>query len=210
MFTGIVVGMGTVEKIVRKKDVTALTMALPISVVRGDSVCISGVCLTATGSGRRVTFEAVPETIKRTTLGGLKVGDRVNVEPSLRLSDRLGGHFVTGHVDGVGTIERRVPLGESAFVWIRVPAEIARFVARKGSVAVDGVSLTVVDVQPEAFSVALVPFTLKATTFGFKSRGDPVNVEVDLLARYVERLAVKRRSTGVVTKDFLRRAGFLE
>lgn len=210
MFTGIVVGLGKVEKIASKKDVTAFTIALPISVAKGDSVCINGVCLTATGSGKRVVFEAVPETMKRTTLGRLKVGDRVNVEPSLRPSDRMGGHFVMGHVDGVGILESREPLGDSAFVRIRVPAEIARFLAPKGSVAVDGVSLTVVDVKPEAFSVALVPFTLRATTFGFRSEGDAVNVEIDILARYVHRLAAKKRSTGVVTKDFLKQAGFVE
>lgn len=210
MFTGIVVGLGTVEKIAPKKDVTAFTIALPVSAAKGDSVCINGVCLTATGGGRTVVFEAVPETMQLTTLGRLKVGDRVNVEPSLRPGDRLGGHFVLGHVDGVGTIESKEPLGESAFMWIRVAPDISEFLARKGSVAVDGVSLTVVDIKPEAFSVALVPFTLKTTTLGCKSKGDGVNVEIDILARYVHKLTQKKRSTGVLTQEYLKQAGFLE
>ena len=132
-------------------------------------------------------FEAGPETLQKTTLGQLAEGDRVNLETSLKLGDTLGGHLVSGHVDGVGSVDERHDDDEWSTFWIRVPGELTRQMASKGSVAVDGVSLTLVEVEDERFSVALIPHTLAVTTLGFRKPGDPVNLETDLLAKYVER-----------------------
>jgi riboflavin synthase len=154
----------------------------------GDSIAINGCCLTVVAiSGSALAFEAGEETLGRTTLGTVLQGDRVNLEASLSMGDTLGGHLVAGHVDGVGTVDERINDTEWSKFWFRVPAELTRQMASKGSVAVDGVSLTLVDVERERFSVALIPHTLKVTTLGFRQVGDRVNVETDVLAKYVER-----------------------
>jgi len=148
----------------------------------GDSVAIEGVCLTVL-DGSRLAFDVVPETLSRTTLGGLKPGDRVNIEPALRVGDPLGGHNVQGHVDGIGRVRS---IGEPA--WIDAPVEILRYCIEKGSITVDGVSLTIAAIDGAGFAVALIPHTLTATTLGELEPGDPVNLEADVLAKYVERL----------------------
>jgi riboflavin synthase len=152
----------------------------------GESVAINGTCLTVIEqSPDDFLVQAGPETLRRTNLGDLKEGDRVNLERSLKVGDRLGGHIVQGHVDGVGRIAAREPQGDWETVWFAVPAELAAQMVTKGSVAVDGVSLTLVDVEAERFSVALIPHTMTITTLGFKKVGDAVNIESDLFGKYV-------------------------
>jgi riboflavin synthase len=154
----------------------------------GDSIAINGCCLTVVAiDGPDLAFEAGPETLQRTSLGRLNPADRVNLETSLRMGDSLDGHLVTGHIDVVGRLDRRDEDGEWCTMWFTVPEALTRQMASKGSVAVDGVSLTLVDVEAQRFSVALIPHTLQATTLGRLAIGDAVNIETDILAKYVER-----------------------
>lgn len=154
----------------------------------GASIAVNGCCLTVVARQAEVLdFDVGPETLLKTNLGGLAPGDPVNLEASLRVGDRLGGHFVSGHVDAVGTLDERQDDQEWSYCWFRVPAELARQMVPKGCVAVDGVSLTVVDVEAERFRVMLIPHTLSVTTLGTRRRGDGVNIETDLLAKYVQR-----------------------
>jgi riboflavin synthase len=163
----------------------------------GDSIAVSGCCLTVVElRGDRFSVEAVPETLSRTTLGGWSAGEPVNLERSLRLDQRLGGHLVQGHVDGVGTVRTVEPEGEGRRVAIEVPAPLARFVAEKGSIAVDGVSLTVAGVEGARCEIALIPHTLAVTVAGDYAPGRRVNLEVDLLARYLDRLLAERGVAG--------------
>jgi riboflavin synthase len=162
----------------------------------GDSISVSGVCLTiveigAEGAGEfagEISADLAAETLRRTTLGGLRAGDRVNLERPLRFDQRLGGHVVQGHVDGVGTVAALAPDGDGVWMEIEAPAALCRYIAEKGSIAVDGVSLTVARVEDPRFAVALIPHTLAVTTLGRRRPGDRVNLEVDVLAKYVERL----------------------
>lgn len=154
----------------------------------GASIAINGCCLTVVAiDGSNLSFQAGEETLSRTNIGQLKPSDRVNLETSLRLGDEVGGHLVSGHIDAIGVLDAREDDGEWAKFWFRVPANLTRQVASKGSVTVDGVSLTVVDVEADRFSVALIPHTLGTTTLGLQSVGQEVNVETDILAKYVER-----------------------
>jgi len=156
----------------------------------GDSLSVSGVCLTAeTVTAATITLHAVPETLRKTTLGALAQGDAVNLEPALRAGEPLGGHYVQGHVDGVGRIQSVEAEGEGLRVVVEAPADLLRYCVEKGSIAVDGVSLTVAELFDDAFAVALVPHTLEATTLSDLAPGRAVNLEVDVLAKYVERLA---------------------
>ena len=191
MFTGLVETLGIITKLepigpgvrlsVRSRVVAEGTKV-------GDSVAINGCCLTVVASaGEELSFEAGSETLSRTNLGRLAVGSGVNLERSLRIGDRLGGHYVAGHIDAVGTLEARREEGEWSFFWFRVPRDLTLQMASKGSIAVDGVSLTLVDVEAERFSVALIPHTLGVTTLGKLAVGDAVNIETDLLAKYVAR-----------------------
>ena len=183
MFTGIVREVGTVASF----DGSRLVIQTAAEAGVGDSVAISGVCLTVTErSDGSLAFDVVAETLDRTTLGRLAAGGKVNIEPSLRVGDQLGGHIVQGHVDGVGSLRERGDL-----TWFDAPTEIARYCVEKGSIAVDGTSLTVAAVDDDGFAVALIPHTLEATTLGALDPGDPVNLEVDVLAKYVERLAAR-------------------
>jgi riboflavin synthase len=191
MFTGIIEIIAEVEAVRQEGPgqrliVRANSIASDAAV--GESVAVNGCCLTvvARDSGR-LEFQAGPETLSRTNLGDLEAGDAVNLERSLRLHDRLGGHLVSGHIDGIGTVDERRDLGQWSTFWFRVPTELTRQMAAKGSVAVDGVSLTLVAVEDERFSVQLIPHTLAVTTLGGRHRGDRVNIETDLLAKYVER-----------------------
>ena len=154
----------------------------------GDSIAVNGCCLTVVQRhDALLEFDVGPESLQRTNLGALAPGDPINLERSLIVGERLGGHFVTGHVDAVGTVDQRLDDRDWSTIWYRVPAGLTRQMASKGSIAVDGVSLTLVDVEPDRFSVALIPHTLQVTTLGHKGPGDPVNLETDLLAKYVER-----------------------
>jgi riboflavin synthase alpha subunit len=155
----------------------------------GDSVAIDGACLTAEAiDGATLTFHAVPETIARSTLGRVRAGDAVNVEPALRIGEPLGGHFVQGHVDAVGRVQSVEAEGEGLRIFVEAPGEVLRYCVEKGPIAVDGVSLTVAELAEDAFAVALVPHTLEATTLSALVPGREVNLEVDVLAKYVERL----------------------
>ena len=193
MFTGIVQAVGRIA--VRETrgsdarlviDAGALDLA---DVGLGDSIAVAGVCLTVVAiDGARWTADVSAETLDLTTLGALAVGDGVNLEKALRLADRLGGHLVSGHVDGVGHVVAVEDDGGSQRWTFRVPVPLARYIAAKGSICVDGVSLTVNSIAPDAFGVTLIPHTLAVTTFGARTKGDPVNLEVDLVARYLERL----------------------
>lgn len=189
MFTGLVEALGAVKENVITGAGSRLVVAeerIAPELSLGESVAVNGTCLTVVAvEGAAFTFEVGPETLKRTNLGELQSGDRVNLERSMRLSDRMGGHLVQGHVDGLGHVDQRLPDGEWLTIWFRCPAELAGQMVSKGSIAVDGISLTLVDVERERFSVALIPHTLEVTTLGFKGSGAAVNLETDLLAKYV-------------------------
>lgn len=193
MFTGIVTGLGRVETVEPRGGDLRIAVdsgGLDLSQSQiGDSIAVSGVCLTMLEPRRR-GFEAdvSAETLALTTLGDIDVGRAVNLEPALTLSQPLGGHLVTGHVDGIARVVSRRPDGRSERFDFELPPELRRYVARKGSVCVDGVSLTVNDVDERGFSVCLIPHTLEVTTLGALESGGRVNIEIDLLARYVERL----------------------
>ncbi len=193
MFSGIVQAVGTVVALEARGGDARLVIdagALGLDdVVVGDSIAVAGVCLTAVAiDGARFVADVSAETLACTTLGMLQSGSRVNLEKSLRLADRLGGHLVSGHVDGVGRVLAIVPEARSQRWTFALPAALARYVAVKGSIAVDGVSLTVNEVQVERFGVNLIPHTIAVTTFRDRRGGDAVNIEVDLIARYLERL----------------------
>lgn len=193
MFTGLVECCASVARVVDEPPGKRLVIRAPAiapQAALGESIAVSGCCLSVVGrDGATLEFEAGPETLARTTLGALATDSPVNLERSLRVGDRLGGHFVTGHVDGVGTLETRRDEGNWSTFWFRVPPALTRQMASKGSVAVDGVSLTLVDVEPERFSVALIPHTLAVTTLGRLAPGDRVNIETDLLAKYAQKAA---------------------
>jgi riboflavin synthase len=193
VFTGLIEEAGRVAEVRRTQAGARLRIAASAVVEglrTGDSVAVNGACLTAvavTGDGFDV--DCVAETLRRTTLGALAAGDRVNLERPMRLGDRLDGHLVQGHVDGVGTVAAVRREGESAVLEIAAPAAILRYVVEKGSVAVDGVSLTVAERRADGFAVALIPHTMAVTTLGPQAAGRPVNLEVDVVAKYVESLA---------------------
>jgi riboflavin synthase len=197
MFTGIIEGTGIIKSISRIKTTNRAAdkrIEIDLGKLRrglreGDSVSVNGTCLTATSILKNsVFFEVVKETTKRTSLGSLKEGDRVNLERSLRISDRIEGHIVLGHIDGIGKIKDIVKIPSETKIWINVNKRIASLLVSKGSIAVDGISFTIVDVSNVAFSIALVPHTLAVTTFKNKKRGDKVNIEVDILSKYVAKL----------------------
>jgi len=191
MFTGLVESLATVSRAEDTGASRRLAVRDPMSreLAIGESVAVNGACLTVVGiDGDEFAFDVGPETLLRTNLGALVAGDHVNLERSLRAGDRLGGHFVQGHVDAVGIIDARTRQGDWEDVWFRCPGELTRLMVPKGSIAVDGVSLTLVNVQPERFSVMLIPHTQSATTLGSKNVGDAVNLEADMLAKHVAKL----------------------
>ncbi|MHC4878344.1 MAG: riboflavin synthase [Planctomycetota bacterium] len=197
MFTGLVEGQGTIRGLTPEGDAIRLDVALPAEMADGlgigDSVAINGCCLTVIEVNADVAaFQAGTETLSKTNLGRLAEGHPVNLERSLPVDGRLGGHFVQGHVDGVGEVVSIDRDGEWVTMWFRVPEPLARLLVAKGSVAVDGISLTVVDVQADRFSVALIPHTLDVTTLGIRQVGDAINIETDILGKYVERLLAGR------------------
>ena len=192
MFTGIVEELGEVVEVVDLGDAARLTVRGPLvtsDAGPGDSIAVNGVCLTVVDTASGVfTADVMRETLARTSLGTLEAGSQVNLERPVTLAARLGGHLVQGHVDGTGELLERVPGHHWEILRIELPPELARYVVSKGSIAVDGVSLTVVEVGPESFTVSLIPTTLDLTTLGSKRPGDPVNLEVDVVAKYVEKL----------------------
>ena len=197
MFTGLVEALGAVREVTADgagRDLVIEAPTLAAGLALGESVAVNGCCLTIVAH-EAVTcrFQAGPETLRRTNLGDLHPGDRVNLERSLRVGDRLGGHIVQGHIDGVGRVERLLSDGDWVLFWFSCPPELSAQMVTKGSVAVDGVSLTLVDVEDGRFSVALIPHTLADTTLGLKKPGDPVNLETDLLAKYVQKCLSARK-----------------
>jgi len=192
VFTGIVEELGEIVAVEKLDDASRFQVRGPVvtdGARHGDSIAVNGVCLTVvdTGDGR-FSADVMAETLDRSSLGALTVGSRVNLERPMALGGRLGGHLVQGHVDGTGTVVDRKPSEHWEIVTISLPAGLGRYVVEKGSITVDGISLTVVDAGPDSFTVSLIPTTLDLTTLGVKQPGDPVNLEVDVLAKYVERL----------------------
>lgn len=192
MFTGIVEELGVVEALVDQGDAIRLTVRGPhvtVDAGLGDSISVNGCCLTVAERDQETfTADVMRETLEKTALGDLDPGDRVNLERAVTPQTRLGGHIVQGHVDGTGQVLRRTPSEHWELVEVGLPAGIARYLVPKGSITVDGISLTVVDVTEDRFTVSLIPETLARTTLGFRRAGDRVNLEVDVIAKYVERL----------------------
>jgi riboflavin synthase len=185
----------------------------------GDSICVSGACLTAVKIGnRRFEADVSPETLKTTIFDQAKVGDRVNLERAMRFSDRIDGHLVSGHIDGTGIVKQREILGNAVIVTIAVAESLARYMIAKGSVAVDGISLTINSCDAGSFSISLIPHTAKLTTIGFKNRGDRVNIETDMIGKYVERFLTGFSQTGKdqilkrssIDQNYLIKTGFID
>ncbi len=199
MFTGIVTDVGTIVEVSGDgaRRFTIACASAPESIALGASIACNGICLTATevapdGRGARFSVDASPETLKRTTAGDWAPGTRINLERSLRLGDELGGHIVTGHVDGVATVIARIDEAAFSRFTVRAPDALAKFIAEKGSVALDGTSLTVNDVSGTEFALTLIPHTLAVTTWGGTVAGTRLNIEVDIMARYAARLMEAR------------------
>ncbi|MFF7475447.1 riboflavin synthase [Streptomyces sp. NPDC008092] len=192
MFTGIVEELGEVTAVENLGDASRFRLRGPVvteGAQHGDSIAVNGVCLTVVEhEGDEFTADVMAETLKRSSLGALDVGSRVNLERPTAVGSRLGGHIVQGHVDGTGQVLARTPSEHWEIVKVSLPADLARYVVEKGSITVDGISLTVVEAGSDYFTVSLIPTTLDLTTLGHKQPGDPVNLEVDVVAKYVERL----------------------
>ena len=210
MFTGLIVEMGEIVSLMKKESGARLALqarTLVHEAALGDSISVNGTCLTVVEiKGNTLSFDLSAETLRSTNIGQLKIRDRVNLEPALRLDAKLGGHFVTGHIDGVGKIKSKTLTGDVYGIVIGTEARIADFLVEKGSVAVDGISLTVVDVYKDGFSIVIIPHTAYLTTIGLKSTGDAVNIEVDILGKYVSKFLSKGKDAGFM--DTLLREGF--
>lgn len=195
MFTGIVEELGEVVELTWKGEGARLAIRGPVvtaDAAHGDSIAVNGVCLTVVENlGDVFTTEVMKESFDRSSLGGLQVGDRVNLERAVKVSDRLGGHIVQGHVDGIAVISERVPGDLWETVRFSLPGDLARYVVEKGSITVDGISLTVTEISEKHFAVSLIPTTLELTTLGRKGVGDKVNIEVDIVAKYIEKLVTR-------------------
>ena len=192
MFTGIIVGTGKVTKLDQKtKNRSAIQMTVDLGKYAkglkiGQSVAINGVCLSATKiSNNKCVFEMIDETTKKTDLGNVKAGSTVNVERSLKVGDRLEGHFVLGHIDGVATITKIEKKPKEVKIWFKIPKKLTKYVVKKGSIALDGISLTLVDVKKDVASVCLIPHTINVTNFKSKKIGDKLNIETDVLGKYI-------------------------
>ncbi|TKS60385.1 MAG: riboflavin synthase [Nitrospira sp.] len=217
MFTGIVEEMGAVTSLGKTLAGTRMTI-LASTVMEdlkiGDSVSVNGICLTVVSKGERdFSVEVSPETLSVTTLSHLTAGSPVNLERAMKLNERIGGHLVAGHVDGVGTIRSRHQEGNAVYFSIEAPQEMLRYCVVKGSITVDGISLTINDVTDRGFSVAIIPHTAKMTTLGIKQVNDTVNLESDLIGKYVERLLQERsqlpKTTPIIDKDYLQKRGLI-
>jgi riboflavin synthase len=217
MFTGIVEEMGaitSIEKTLAGTRLTILASAVMGDLKIGDSVSVNGTCLTVVTKGERnFVVEVSPETLSVTTLGQLTGGAPVNLERAMRLNERIGGHLVAGHVDGVGTIRSRHQEGNAICFTIEAPSDILRYCVTKGSITIDGVSLTINEVADHSFNIAIIPHTAKVTILGLKQVNDTVNLESDLIGKYVERLLQERsqlpKTTPVIDKDYLAKRGLI-
>ena len=211
MFTGIIEEMGTVKALRREAGAARLSLSAATvldGTALGDSISVNGVCLTVVELGKNeFSADVAVETLRVTNLGELKAGARVNLERALQLSARIGGHLVSGHVDAVGRLREKRDEGNGWRIFFDAPETVLRYVIKKGSIAIDGVSLTVADVDRAGFSIAMIPHTARLTTLGFKTAGDSVNLESDIIGKYVERL-LPGRTEGNVTLDLLKKNGF--
>ena len=208
MFTGIVEETGTVKSLQSGK-LTISASAVLQDTKEGDSIAVNGVCLTVTTlSDNKFTIDIMPETLRRTNLGALRSGDTVNLERALAANGRFGGHFVQGHVDGTGKVSSMLPEGEAILMKVTAPSDIMYYVVEKGFIAVDGVSLTVTGYDAASFTVSLAGYTRQHTALGHKKNGDMVNLEIDIIAKYVEKLKGKGKSS--VSLEFLGKHGFLD
>lgn len=222
MFTGIIEGLGTIAAVRSAGQSRRLAIEADFVLDQteiGDSICVSGACLTAVKiGGRNFEVDVSPETLHRTTLVDARVGQRVNLERAMRLSDRIDGHLVSGHIDGVGIIRRRETVGNASVVTIEADASLVHYMIAKGSVAVDGISLTLNNCEADAFSVSIIPHTAALTTIGLKNRGDAVNIETDMIGKYVERFVGRLQPSGQkqppdatgVDRQFLIKSGFID
>ena len=213
MFTGLIAELGKVENLKQENNSYRLTIdavkILPLLKI-GESVSVNGACLTVTAfTHQGFTVDVMPETARRTTIGQLKNGSRVNLERTLHLTDGLDGHIVSGHIDGVGVISKIVPEGIAKVETITAAPEILHYIVEKGSIAIDGISLTVAKVTGTSFSVSLIPLTVKETTLGFKKVGDKVNLETDIIGKYVEKMLEGKPKGGGLTKKSLLENGFV-
>lgn len=213
MFTGLVTEMGSVENLAQQEESYHLTVkaAVAADLEIGDSVAVNGACLTVVAKGDgSFTADVMPETVRHTNIGGLNTGDKVNLELTLKIMDGLDGHIVTGHVEGTGTISGRKHDGIATVVTISTGPELLKYIVERGSIAVDGISLTVTRVTEAGFSVSLIPHTSRETTLGFKRVGDKVNLETDILAKYVEKMlgGSKKCTDPLITKAMLFENGF--
>jgi len=211
MFTGIIEEMGSVKALRRESGAARLSLSAATvldGTAIGDSICVNGVCLTVVEMGKNeFSADVAVETLRVTNLGELKAGSRVNLERALQLSARIGGHLVSGHVDAVGRLREKRDEGNGWRIFFDAPETVLRYIIKKGSIAIDGISLTVADVDRAGFSIAMIPHTAKLTTLGFKSAGDSVNLESDIIGKYVERL-LPGHGEGSVSLDLLRKNGF--
>lgn len=215
MFTGIIEEIGKVRSLRRQAEGAVLEIEARVTgagLKPGDSIAVNGACVTVTeGAGNSFSCDLSPETLQRTTLGEARRGTAVNLERPLALGSRLGGHFVQGHVDGIGKLVSRSPGGDGLLVTVEYPAELERYLVHKGSVAVDGISLTIAALKGTAFTVAVIPFTLRTTNLGSLRTGSPVNLEVDILGKYVERffsLGLASERLSGLSAAYLREQGF--
>lgn len=213
MFTGLVAEMAETVSLARRTGGAVLTIRAGEAsqgAAVGDSISVSGACLTVTGiKGADLSFDLSEETLRSTTLGGLRPGDRVNLEQSLRADGKLGGHFVTGHVDAVGKIRSKTRVGDTFKVEIGAPSEVMDYLVEKGSVAVDGISLTVVEVLGDSFTVFIIPHTAEVTTIGTREAGDPVNLEADIIGKYVMKFIKTGKQKDESLMGALKREGYL-
>jgi riboflavin synthase len=211
MFTGIVEELGEVKVLRRDAGAARLTISASTvldGTVLGDSICVNGVCLTVVALGKsEFSADVAVETLKVANLGDLKNGAKVNLERALQLSSRIGGHLVSGHVDAVGRIRNKREEGNGWRIFFDAPEAVLRYVIKKGSIAIDGISLTVADVDKTGFSIAMIPHTAGLTTLGYKTAGDSVNLEADIIGKYVERL-LSGRVEGGVSMELLQKNGF--
>ncbi len=214
MFTGIIEGKGKVLGVEYKEGGKRLSIELPPELTEiqlGDSININGACLTIVEKrGGSFAVDLSGETLERTNLGGLKEGDWVNLERALRLSDRLGGHIVTGHIDGFGEIVEKIRQREFYLIKIRIPSSIMKYVVPKGSIAVDGISLTVNEIEGDLIHITLIPYTIEKTTLTDKKVGDRVNIETDILGKYVEKMVGHLGEGKALNLNFLKEHGFIK
>lgn len=217
MFTGLVEELGKVKAIARGVKSVRLTVTankVTSDVALGDSIAVNGTCLTVVEYAEKwFTADVMPETVESTALAALKIGDTVNLERTLRVGDRFGGHIVSGHIDGVGTILAKDTNDNAVVVRIKAGPEVMRYIVKKGSIAIDGISLTVVEYDTDWFTVSLIPHSAAMTTLGFKKTGEIVNLEADVIGKYVEKLlgqqsAQEQGKTSKIGMDFLQQHGF--